>query len=80
MPAARALAALLLGLAVGACARDGGPRPVDHRGAVAAPLDAGALDAGDAPCVVACVRDRQMAAMSPEAIALACRRDCAAAP
>ena len=73
-----ALAALVL--VVGACARDGGPRPIDHRGATAAPVDARDLDAGDPPCVAACVRDRQMVAMSPEAIADACRRACADAP
>jgi|JI7StandDraft_1071085.scaffolds.fasta_scaffold112905_3 hypothetical protein len=73
-------ALVALALVAGACARDGGRRSIDHRGAAAAPLDAGAADAADSPCVTACVRDRQMVAMSAEAIALACRRDCAGAP
>ena len=75
----RALAALAL-LAL-ACTRDAAPRPpIEHRGLGTAPIDAAGLDAGDGACVTACVRDRQMVAMSAEAILAACRLDCQAPP
>ncbi|MBK9029917.1 MAG: hypothetical protein IPL61_01010 [Myxococcales bacterium] len=78
--AARALRVLALAGLV-ACSREAAPRPpVDNRGGAAAPLDAGARDAGDSACVNACVRDRQMVATSIEAIEASCRRDCASPP
>lgn len=70
-------AALALLLAAGACSRDPAPRPpIDNRGGAVA-VDGGA-DGGDGACVEACVRDRQMVAMSVEAIREDCRRTCAA--
>lgn len=61
------------------CTREPAPRPeVGNRGGATG--DAGpAVDGGDPPCVLACVRDRQMVAMSPEAIRAACQVECAAA-
>lgn len=71
-------AALALLLAAGACSRDPAPRPpIDNRGGAVA-VDGGAPDGGDGACVEACVRDRQMVAMSVEAIREDCRRTCAA--
>ena len=73
-------APLLVLLAIAACSRDPAPRPpIDNRGG-AVPVDAAGADAGDSACVLACVRDRQMVAMSLEAIREGCRRDCAAPP
>lgn len=77
---ARAVAVVAVVAVVAGCTREPAPRPeVGNRGG--APADGGpAVDAGDPPCVLACVRDRQMVAMSPEAIRAACRTECGAAP
>lgn len=72
-----ALAAVLL---AGACSRDPAPRPpIDNRGG-AVVVDAGADAPDRAACVAACERERQMVAMSVEAIRAECERSCAAAP
>lgn len=71
---ARAVA-LALALTLAACARDPAPRPAVG---TAAPADAAPVDADR--CVEDCVAERQMAAMSPEAIRAACVADCARAP
>ncbi len=77
MRRAAALAAVWI---VGACSRDPAPRPpIDNRGGAVA-VDAGADAPDRAACVAACERERQMVAMSVEAIRAECERSCAAAP
>lgn len=78
--------AALAALVLAACSRsprDAAPaQPIGERApASAAAADAAATDAGaGADCVAACVKARQMVAMSIEAIEADCRRTCAAEP
>jgi hypothetical protein len=88
---AGALATAALLLAAGACSRssrDAAPREraIENRPAASAPAPPPAppappADAGaDPACVAACVKSRQMVAMSIEAIEADCARTCAEPP
>jgi hypothetical protein len=64
-------------VALGACRTEPSPRraAIGNHGGTVVPIDA-----SDGPCVDECVRERQMQAMSMDAIRASCRRDCSGLP